>query len=65
MWSLPNIKQMNSEAASQQNKFEKMLRSGKDVRALPEDVILTPSARDFPRYAAGVIPTSLRKTVPK
>ncbi len=32
MWSLPNIKQMNSEAASQQKKFEKMLRSGKDGR---------------------------------
>ena len=32
MWSLPDIKQMNSEAASQQKKFEKMLRSGKDGR---------------------------------
>jgi L-fuculose-phosphate aldolase len=29
--------------------LEEMLRSGKDVRALPADVLLTPSARDFLR----------------
>src|SRR5262245_9087184 len=29
--------------------LEEMQRNGKDVRALPEDVILTPSARDFLR----------------
>src|SRR5689334_18028061 len=29
--------------------LEEMLRNGKDVRGLPEDVILTPSARDFLR----------------
>jgi L-fuculose-phosphate aldolase len=29
--------------------LEEMQRSGKDVRSLPEDVILTPSARDFLR----------------
>jgi ethanolamine utilization cobalamin adenosyltransferase len=27
--------------------LEEMLRNGKDVRALPDDAILTPSARDF------------------
>src|SRR5215831_6524200 len=29
--------------------LEEMQRSGKDVRSLPDDVILTPSARDFLR----------------
>src|SRR6185369_15631536 len=29
--------------------LEEMLRNGKDVRTLPDDVILTPSARDFLR----------------
>src|SRR5947208_1922192 len=29
--------------------LEEMLRNGKDVRALPDDIILTPSARDFLR----------------
>jgi len=29
--------------------LEEMLRNGKDVRALPEDALLTPSARDFLR----------------
>src|SRR6185436_4385975 len=29
--------------------MEEMLRNGKDVRALPDDAILTPSARDFLR----------------
>ena len=29
--------------------LEEMLRHGKDVKALPEDVLLTPSARDFLR----------------
>src|SRR5262249_34445930 len=29
--------------------LEEMLRNGKDVRALPDDAILTPSARDFLR----------------
>ena len=32
MWSLPDIQQMNSEAASQQKQFETMLRTGKDGR---------------------------------
>ena len=29
--------------------LEEMVRSGKDARALPEDALLTPSARDFLR----------------
>ena len=29
--------------------LEEMLRNGKDVRSLPEEAILTPSARDFLR----------------
>src|ERR1041384_4589810 len=29
--------------------LEEMLRGGKDVRSLPEDALLTPSARDFIR----------------
>src|SRR6185437_2333458 len=29
--------------------LEEMLRNGKDLRAVPEDAILTPSARDFLR----------------
>ncbi len=29
--------------------LEEMLRQGKDVRALPEEALLTPSARDFLR----------------
>ena len=29
--------------------LEEMQRNGKDVRALPDDAILTPSARDFLR----------------
>src|SRR5579862_4132166 len=34
--------------------LEEMLRNGKDVRAVPEDAILTPSARDFLRdYETG------------
>ena len=28
---------------------EEMLRNGRDVRSLPDDAILTPSARDFLR----------------
>ena len=35
--------------------LEEMLRNGKDVRVLPDDAILTPSARDFLRdYEMGV-----------
>ena len=33
--------------------LEEMLRSGKDVRVLPEDALLTPSARDFLRDLEG------------
>lgn len=33
--------------------LEEMLRSGKDVRSLPEDALLTPSARDFLRDLDG------------
>src|SRR6478672_8744653 len=29
--------------------LEEMVRSGKDIRSLPENAILTPSARDFVR----------------
>ena len=29
--------------------LEEMQRAGKDVRSLPDDIILTPSARDFIR----------------
>ncbi len=33
--------------------LEEMVRSGKDVRSLPEDALLTPSARDFLRDLEG------------
>ncbi|PYJ01135.1 MAG: hypothetical protein DME25_18830, partial [Verrucomicrobia bacterium] len=33
--------------------LEELLRSGKDVRALPTDALLTPSARDFLRDLEG------------
>src|SRR5436305_12241882 len=33
--------------------LEDMVRSGKDVRSLPEDALLTPSARDFVRDLEG------------
>jgi L-fuculose-phosphate aldolase len=33
--------------------LEEMVRGGKDVRSLPEDVLLTPSARDFLRSLEG------------
>ncbi len=38
--------------------LEEMVRSGKDVRVLPSDALLTPSARDFLRDLEG---TNLRK----
>src|SRR3974390_835763 len=34
--------------------LEEMLREGRDVRVLPEDALLTPSARDFLRDLDGV-----------
>ena len=33
--------------------LEEMLRTGKDVRSLPEDALLTPSARDYLRDLDG------------
>ena len=33
--------------------LEEMLRSGKDVRSLPDDALITPSARDFLRELDG------------
>ena len=42
--------------------LEEMLRSGKDVRSLPEDALLTPSARDFIReLESNGSPRSARK----
>jgi L-fuculose-phosphate aldolase len=55
--------------------LEEMVRNGKDVRALPEEAILTPSARDFLRDfelngssraagAAGAVPAKTASAVP-
>src|SRR5947207_3213694 len=43
--------------------LEEMLRSGKDVRSLPDDALITPSARDFLRELDG--PSAYRNVSPE